>query len=82
LCSGSWLESTSASGIEVTRPSTGKKKINIFFDEKMFEALRRIGEARGVTYSELIREACRQYVFKEGGKVVQEAVEYRKLVPR
>lgn len=66
----------------MTRPSTGKKKVNIYFDERMLEALRRIGEARGVTYSELIREACRKYVFGESGKVVQEAVEYKKLVPR
>jgi len=66
----------------MTRPSTGKKKVNIFMDEKILEALRRIGAARGVTYSELVREACRRYVFEEGGKVVKEAVEYNKLVPR
>jgi metal-responsive CopG/Arc/MetJ family transcriptional regulator len=66
----------------MTRPSTGKKKVNIYFDERMLEALRRIGDARGVTYSELIREAVRKYVFAESGKVVQEAVEYKKLVPR
>ncbi|MFI5397584.1 MAG: ribbon-helix-helix protein, CopG family [Candidatus Binatia bacterium] len=65
----------------MSRPSTGKVKINVWFDERMMEALRRIGEARGVTYSELIREACRKYVFVEGGKVVQEAVEYKRLVP-
>ena len=33
------------------------------------------------TYSELIREACRRYVAQEVGKVVQEAVEYKRLVP-
>lgn len=66
----------------MTRPSTGKSKINIYFDDRILEGLRRIGEARGVTYSELIRDACRKYVFAEGGKVVQEAVEYKKLVPK
>ncbi len=65
----------------MTRPSTGKSKINIYVDDRMLEALRRIGAARGVTYSELIRDACRKYVFAEGGKVVQEAIEYKKLVP-
>lgn len=64
------------------RPSTGKVKINIYFDERMLEALRRIGAARGVTYSELIREATRRYVNEEGGKVVQESVQYKQLVPR
>jgi Ribbon-helix-helix protein, copG family len=66
----------------MTRPSTGKKKVNIYFDERMIEALRRIGEARGMTYSEVIREACRRYVYAEGGKVIQEAVAYKELVPR
>lgn len=66
----------------MTRPSTGKVKINIYFDERMLEAMRRIGEARGVTYSELIREAVRRYVSAECGKVVQEATDMRRLVPR
>ena len=66
----------------MTRPSTGKSKVNIYLDDRMVEALRRIGEARGVTYSELIREACRRYVYAEGGKVVQELTEYKRLVPR
>lgn len=64
------------------RPSTGKTKINIYFDERMLEALRRIGSARGITYSELIREACRKYVYEESGKVIQEVVQYKQLVPR
>lgn len=66
----------------MTRPSTGKTKVNIYFDDRILEALRRIGEARGITYSELIREACRRFVFTEGGKVVQENVEYKRLVPK
>jgi metal-responsive CopG/Arc/MetJ family transcriptional regulator len=64
----------------MSRPSSGKVKVNIYVDEKLLEALRRIGEARGVTYSELIREACRKYVYAESSKVVQEAVQYKALV--
>lgn len=64
------------------RSPTGKSKLNIYFDDRVLEALRRISAARGVTVSEMIREACRRYVFAEGGKVVQEAVEYKKLVPK
>lgn len=66
----------------MTRPASGKTKINLYFDDRVLEALRRIGASRGVTVSEMVREACRQYVFKEGGKVVQEAVEMKRLVPR
>jgi metal-responsive CopG/Arc/MetJ family transcriptional regulator len=56
------------------RIATGKVKVNIYLDEKVFEAMRRIGRARGITHSELIRDACRRYVLTEGGKVVQELV--------
>ncbi len=66
----------------MTRPSTGKVKVNIYMDERTVEAMRRIGAVRGVTHSELIREACRRYVNDEIGKVVQEAVEYKRLVPK
>lgn len=66
----------------MTRPSTGKKKVNFYLDERVVEGLRRIGEARGITVSELIRLACRQYMLAEGGKVVQESMDYKKLVPR
>lgn len=64
----------------MTRSPTGKTKINIYFDDRILEALRRIGAARGVTYSELIREACRRFVVIEGGKVVQEQHEIKKVL--
>jgi len=63
----------------MSRPSTGKVKVNTFMDAKILEALRIIGHARGVTYSELIREACRRFVMQEGGKVVAEKMEYNRL---
>ena len=62
------------------RIPTGKVKISIYFDERILEGMRRIGEARGVTYSELIRLACRNYVIAEGGKVVQELTEVKRLI--
>lgn len=66
----------------MARPATGNVKVNLYFDEKILKALRHIGAARGITYSELVREAVRRYVLAEGGKVVLEAAEMKRLVPQ
>lgn len=50
----------------------GRERLNLYFDANVLEALRRIAEARGTTYSELIRQACREYVLTQGGRTVQE----------
>ena len=47
-------------------------RINLYFQENVLEGLRRLAEARGTTYSELIRVACHDYVIREGGKAVQD----------
>ena len=51
----------------------------MYFDSPVFEAIRRIGEARGQTYSEVIRIACREYVIAHGGRVVKEVVTMKEL---
>lgn len=61
------------------RKSVDRKKINIYFQENVLEGLRRLAEARGTTYSELIREACRQYVVNESGKVIADNTILRNL---
>lgn len=56
----------------MTRASAGNDKINIYFNAQVLAALKRLALARGTTYSELIREACREYVLREGPKVLGE----------
>lgn len=56
----------------MTRGSAGNDKINIYFNAQVLAALKRIALARGTTYSELIREACRDFVLKEGPRVMGE----------
>lgn len=58
--------------LRMPRRPLGRTKVNIYLDDKVMQALRLIGEARGTTYSELIREAMRVYVLKEGPKFLQE----------
>lgn len=63
----------------MARESRGVVKINIYVNANVFEALRRIAAVRGCSYSELIREACRQYVLSEGPKVVDQQRAVREI---
>ena len=63
----------------MVRTKNDRCRLNLYFDQRVFEAMRRIAEARGTTYSELIREACREYVLANGGRVVKESVTMKEL---
>lgn len=63
----------------MTRQSAGNTKINIYFNERVLDALRKLALAKGTTYSELIREACAHYVLKEGPKIVTDIKAIREL---
>lgn len=63
----------------MVRTRTDRIKINIYFQERVLEGMRRLAAARGTTYSELIREACREYVVREGGKVLADNVTLKEL---
>jgi hypothetical protein len=55
----------------MTRTSVGLRvRINFYFDSQVFEAMRKLAALKGVTYSELIRLACREYVIREGTKAI------------
>ena len=56
----------------MVRTANDRIKINMYFQNRVLEGMRRIAEAKGTTYSELIREACREYVIREGAKVLQD----------
>lgn len=63
----------------MTRHSAGNTKINIYFNERVLDALRKLAAAKGTTYSELIRSACETYVLKEGPKIVTDTRAIREL---
>jgi hypothetical protein len=63
----------------MTRTRVGDRvRINFYFDEQVFEAMKKLAALKNVTYSELIRTACREYVVREGtaaiaaGKVIRD----------
>lgn len=63
----------------MVRTKNDRIRINFYLDNRVFEAMRRIAEARGTTYSELIRIACRDYVLANGGNVVKELATMKAL---
>ena len=55
----------------MTRIASGNQKCNVYLDARVIDALRKIAAARQTTYSELVREACRDFVLKEGPEVIK-----------
>lgn len=63
----------------MSRTSAGNTKINIYFNDQVLEALKKMAIARGTTYSELIREASRAFVLKEAPKILEETSTIKKF---
>ncbi len=49
----------------MARPKTDNIRINTFMEPKILHALKTLAKRRGTTYSQLIRDACRQFVIRE-----------------
>ncbi len=49
----------------MARPKTDNVRINTFMEPKILHALKTLARRRGTTYSQLIRDACRQFVIQE-----------------
>ncbi len=49
----------------MARPKTDNVRINTFMEPKILHALKTLAKRRGTTYSQLIRDACRQFVIRE-----------------
>lgn len=63
----------------MTRASAGNTKINIYFNDAVLEALKKLARARGTTYSELIREASRDFVLRKGPEMLSEVKTVKEL---
>lgn len=57
----------------MARTNRNVVKVNIYLPEGVLEVMRRLAASRGCAYSELIREACRTYVLKEGPELIRES---------
>ena len=63
----------------MSRTKVGERvRINFYFDAEVFEAMKTIATLNNITYSELIRIACREFVLREGPA----AIEGKKLIAK
>lgn len=56
----------------MTRAPAGNEKINLYFNSQVLQAMKRLALLRGTTYSELVREACREYVLTKGADILKD----------
>ena len=50
----------------MSRTNVGERvRINFYFDAQIFDAMQKIAMLKNMSYSELIRVACRDYVVRE-----------------
>ncbi len=49
----------------MARPKTDNVRINTFMEPKILHALKTLAKRRGTTYSQLIRDASREFVIRE-----------------
>lgn len=52
------------------RPASDRTKVSYYLPTKLIAALKRMAELKGTTYSDLIRQACTEFVVREAPKVM------------
>lgn len=65
----------------MVRTAVGNRtRVNFYFDDQIFEAMKKLAELKNLSYSELIRLACREYVVREGAKAIADGKVIREIV--
>lgn len=57
----------------MARTSQDRVKVNVYLPRNLLAALQRLGQLRGTTYSELVRQACHRFVVTETPPATEEA---------
>lgn len=64
----------------MVRTAVGSRtRVNFYFDDQIFEAIKKLAELKNMTYSELIRVACREFVIREGAKAIADTKTIREI---
>lgn len=56
----------------MARPASDRIKVNVYLPPRLLQALKKIAQIRGTSYSELVREACQEYAIREGKRVIED----------
>jgi hypothetical protein len=59
----------------MVRTDVGERlRLNFYLDTPVFDSLRALALQKNTTYSELIRQACREYLVREGSRAAEENI--------
>jgi hypothetical protein len=56
----------------MSRTDTDSVKVNVYLNRQVLDAIKRLALRRGCAYSELLRDACREYVLTKGREILAE----------
>lgn len=65
----------------MTRTSIGQRvRVNFYFDQQVFDGLRKVAALKNTTYSDLIRVACREYLIREAKRALTDAETIKEII--
>ena len=59
----------------MARPNTDSERVNVYIPRRIMKVLRVLAQRRGTTYSEMIRQASREFAIREANKENEENVD-------
>lgn len=57
-----------------------RQRVNFYFDTDVFEGMKRLAALTNTTYSELIRQACREYIARHTAKAEADQANLKDLI--
>lgn len=57
-----------------------RTRVNFYFDTEVFEGMKTLARLSGTTYSELIRQACREYIARHTAQAAQQNQQLKDLI--
>lgn len=54
--------------------------MNFYFDTEVFDGMKALARLTGTTYSELIRQACREYIARHTAQAAQSNQQLKDLI--
>lgn len=61
------------------RENRGVEKVNMYLHTQVLETFRKLSRLKGCAYSELIREACREYALKHGPELIAQSKSIKEM---
>jgi predicted transcriptional regulator len=65
----------------MVRTYTGEReRVNFYFDKELFEGMKVLARLKNTTYSELIRQACAEFIARHTAQASSEKTQLKDLI--